>query len=57
MSDNSTFKPDFQILDRFINIKCIVIAAEFKRTSRNSAIESDLVKLDELGKHNETYVQ
>ncbi|GAA5816093.1 hypothetical protein MFLAVUS_009615 [Mucor flavus] len=42
---DSTFKPDFQVFSGIINVRCIVIAAEFKRKSRNSAVESDLVKL------------
>ncbi|GAA5816089.1 hypothetical protein MFLAVUS_009611 [Mucor flavus] len=45
LNDDSTFKPDFQVFSRAINIKCIVVVTEFKPTSRNSAVESDLVKL------------
>ncbi|KAI8077020.1 hypothetical protein BDF21DRAFT_384817 [Thamnidium elegans] len=45
LNEDSTFKPDFQVFSRIINIKCIVIVAEFKPKSRNSAVESDLIKL------------
>ncbi|KAI7847360.1 hypothetical protein BDC45DRAFT_562378 [Circinella umbellata] len=40
----STMNPDFQVFSSIINIRCIVIAAGFKPKSRNSAVESDLVK-------------
>ncbi|KAG2217928.1 hypothetical protein INT45_012591 [Circinella minor] len=45
LKEDSVFKPDFQVFSRIINIRCIVIVAEFKPKSRNSAVESDLIKL------------
>lgn len=45
LNGDSTFKPDFQVFSRIINIRCIAIVAEFKPKSRNSAVESDLIKL------------
>lgn len=45
LNEDSTFKSDFQVFSRIVNIRCIVIVAEFKPKSRNSAIESDLIKL------------
>ncbi|CAO3664867.1 unnamed protein product [Rhizopus stolonifer] len=45
LNRNVSFKPDFQVSTRCINIKCIVVVAEFKPKSHNSSVESDLVKL------------
>ncbi|KAL9549887.1 hypothetical protein MBANPS3_004990 [Mucor bainieri] len=42
---DSSFKPDFQVSTRCINVKCVIVVAEFKPKSHNSSVESDLVKL------------
>ncbi|KAI8367959.1 hypothetical protein EDC96DRAFT_143342 [Choanephora cucurbitarum] len=41
LNDNLIFRPGFQV----VNVRCIVIVAEFKPKSRNSAVKSNLVKL------------
>ncbi|ORE02587.1 hypothetical protein BCV72DRAFT_234494 [Rhizopus microsporus var. microsporus] len=45
LNEDSTFKPEFQVFSRCINIRFIVIVAKFKSKSRNSAVKSDLIKL------------
>ncbi|KAG2205501.1 hypothetical protein INT47_005875, partial [Mucor saturninus] len=45
LKEDTMFKPGFQVFSRVINIRCIIIVAEFKAKSHNSAVESDLVKL------------
>lgn len=45
LNGDLTSKPGFQVFSRIINIRCIVIVTEFKPKSRNSAVESDLIKL------------
>ncbi|CAO3668250.1 unnamed protein product [Rhizopus stolonifer] len=45
LNEDSSFKPDFRVFSRIINIKCTVVVAEFKSKSHNSAVESDLLKL------------
>ncbi|KAI8057547.1 uncharacterized protein B0P05DRAFT_498570 [Gilbertella persicaria] len=45
LNQDLSFKPDFQVSTRCINIKLVVVVAEFKPKSYNSSVESDLVKL------------
>ncbi|KAG1520862.1 hypothetical protein G6F46_009038 [Rhizopus delemar] len=40
-----SYKPDFCVYTQTINIKCVILIAEFKPTENNSAVESDEVKL------------
>ncbi|KAL9541102.1 hypothetical protein MBANPS3_009311 [Mucor bainieri] len=40
-----TYKPDFTVFTRVINVECVLLVSEFKPTKSNSAVESDLVKL------------
>lgn len=51
LNEDSAYKPDFEGFGRIINIRCIVLVAEFKPKSRNSAVESDFI---ELGKQMKT---
>ncbi|KAI8641965.1 hypothetical protein BD408DRAFT_345156 [Parasitella parasitica] len=44
-SGSKTYKPDFTLFSRIINVKCVLLVSEFKPTKCNSAVESDLVKL------------
>ncbi|KAI7906758.1 uncharacterized protein BX663DRAFT_428090, partial [Cokeromyces recurvatus] len=39
------FKPDFVVYSISINVKCISVLGEFKKSTNYSAIESDKVKL------------
>ncbi|KAG2237880.1 hypothetical protein INT48_002184 [Thamnidium elegans] len=41
----SKFKPDFVVYSIAINVMCILVIGEFKKTNNYSAIESDIVKL------------
>ncbi|KAG2206919.1 hypothetical protein INT45_001264, partial [Circinella minor] len=43
--DPVSYKPDFCVYTHTINIKCVILIAEFKPTENNSAVESDEVKL------------
>lgn len=45
LNGDLTSKPGFQVFSRIINIRCIVIVAAFKHKPRNSAVESDFIKL------------
>lgn len=45
LNKDSVFKPGFRVFSHIINIRCIVIVAEFKHKSHNLAVESDLIKL------------
>lgn len=45
-SDNSkTYKPDLLVYNLSVNVKYILLIAEFKRSDQNSYVESDLIKL------------
>lgn len=43
--DPVSYKPDFCVYTQAVNIKCVILIAEFKPTENNSAVESDEVKL------------
>ncbi|OAD04261.1 hypothetical protein MUCCIDRAFT_183364 [Mucor lusitanicus CBS 277.49] len=45
LNQDMQYKPDFQVSTRFINVKCVIIVAEFKPKSHHSSTESDLIKL------------
>ncbi|CEG64292.1 hypothetical protein RMATCC62417_01290 [Rhizopus microsporus] len=44
-NEPKAYKPDFVVYSMTINVKCVVLIAEFKPTEQNSTIESDSVKL------------
>ncbi|KAG1047743.1 hypothetical protein G6F43_009827 [Rhizopus delemar] len=52
LNGDLTSKPGFQVFSRIINIRCIVIVAAFKHKPRNSAVESDFIKLGKQMKLN-----